>query len=105
MQKTRLEVIKTVAAHAVNFRSAQWGDIKPFVEVLRVDALAYAENPTKMGSSVSIVVDRVVDDTAYCLTVEDVPREVLFTRRSVEQYPSLEGGDNYLYFVPRKMRP
>lgn len=105
IRTVRKEVLDAVRDHAQNYQSVQWSDIKAKSEVLRVDALAYTQNKTHPGSSVFLLVDRVVRDTAYASTIENVSREVLFTRVSVEQYPSLEGGDNYVYFVPRTMRP
>lgn len=101
---TRPEIEEVLRDHSQNYQSIQWSEVKAESEVLRVDALAYAKDKTHPGSSVFLFVDRVEGDSAYASTIEDVSREVLFTRASIERYPSLEGGDNYLYFVPRTKR-
>lgn len=86
----------------VNYRSAQWStDIKPKVAVLRVDALAYAADKTNPAAAIFLEIDRLVSDTAYAVLLDGKATEVLFTRAELKRYPSLVGGDNYLYFVAK----
>ncbi len=101
MNKTDPRIIEVLKDMRVNYKSAKWGDFMPEAEVLRVDVLAHSQNRNHPGCAVFLLIDRVVNEVAHTATLEEIQKSVEVHRRSVERYPTLEGEDKFLYFVPK----
>lgn len=101
MQDVRIvEVLKQFLVH---YRTANWGDFKYLANVLRVDVLMHEADPDSPEVAVWLLVDNKTSENEVPTAKLDGPRSARFVvkKERVQNYPSLQGDDKYIYFVAK----